>query len=102
MGTWKTFDVRGAKDVAHRRTVVDAALEFGTNLFDSSPMYGAAEEVLGRALEARRDQALVATKVWTSDDREAERQIANALGYFGGRIEVYQVHNLVALPKRLK
>jgi aryl-alcohol dehydrogenase-like predicted oxidoreductase len=102
MGTWKTFDVRGERDIADRRTVVDAALECGTNLFDSSPMYGAAEEVLGQALDGRRAETLVATKVWTSDDREAERQIADALRYFGGRIDVYQVHNLVALPKRLK
>jgi aryl-alcohol dehydrogenase-like predicted oxidoreductase len=101
MGTWKTFDVRDQREVAYRRSVADAALDSGTNLFDSSPMYGAAEEVLGHALDGRRDQAIVATKVWTSDDREAELQIANSLRYFGGRIEVYQVHNLVAVAKRL-
>jgi len=65
-------------------------------------MYGAAEEVLGAALEGRRDRALVATKVWTPDDAEAERQIERAMGYYGGRVDVYQVHNLVALSKRLK
>jgi aryl-alcohol dehydrogenase-like predicted oxidoreductase len=102
MGTWKTFDVRDPGDAAHRATVVDAAFESGTNLFDSSPMYGAAEQVLGAALEGRRDGALVATKVWTPDDTEAERQIDRSLGYYGGSIDVYQVHNLVALSKRLK
>ncbi len=44
---------------------------------------------------------MVATKVWTSDDREAKRQIENALAFFGGRVELYQVHNLVAVEKRL-
>jgi len=78
MGTWKTFDVRDPETVAHRRTVVDVALEHGTNLFDSSPMYGAAEQVLGAALAGRREQALVATKVWTPDDAAAERQIEAA------------------------
>jgi aryl-alcohol dehydrogenase-like predicted oxidoreductase len=102
MGTWKTFDVRDPHEAGHRATVVDAALESGTNLFDSSPMYGAAEHVLGAALEGRRDRALVATKVWTPDDAEAERQIDRAMGYYGGKVDVYQVHNLVALPKRLK
>jgi aryl-alcohol dehydrogenase-like predicted oxidoreductase len=102
MGTWKTFDVRAPADVAHRGTVVDVALECGTNLFDSSPMYGAAEAVLGTALHDRRDTALVATKVWTPDDGEAEHQIQAALGYFGGCVDVYQVHNLVSTPKRLK
>jgi aryl-alcohol dehydrogenase-like predicted oxidoreductase len=101
MGTWKTFDVRGAHDIAQRRTVIDVALEFGSNLFDSSPMYGAAEEVLGAALDGRRDRAIVATKVWTADDAQAERQIERSMTFFGGRVDAYQVHNLVAWPKRL-
>jgi aryl-alcohol dehydrogenase-like predicted oxidoreductase len=101
MGTWKTFDVRGAAEEAGRRGVVDVALEAGSNLFDSSPMYGNAERVLGAALEGRRAQVLVATKVWTPDDRTAERQIERALGYYGGVIDVYQVHNLVAWETRL-
>jgi aryl-alcohol dehydrogenase-like predicted oxidoreductase len=101
MGTWKTFDVRSTHEVAERRKVVDVALEHGCDLFDSSPMYGAAEQVLGAALDGRRDRALVATKVWTPDDVEAERQIERALAYFGGRVDLYQVHNLVAWPTRL-
>jgi aryl-alcohol dehydrogenase-like predicted oxidoreductase len=80
---------------------VDEALAAGANLFDSSPMYGEAERVLGHALEGRRDKALIATKVWTPDDGEAERQVERALGYFGDRVELYQVHNLVAWPRRL-
>ncbi len=100
MGTWQTFDVRGAT-AEKRRSVVDAALEDGATLFDSSPMYGEAERVLGRAVEGRRDRAIIATKVWAADDREAEQQIARALGFFGGRIEIYQVHNLLAWSKRL-
>jgi len=75
MGTWKTFDVRDPREAADRARVVDAAIESGTNLFDSSPMYGAAEQVLGAALEGRRERTLVATKVWTPDDAEAERSI---------------------------
>ncbi len=100
MGTWQTFDVRGSA-VAKRREVADAAFETGATLFDSSPMYGEAEHVLGSTLEGRRDQAIVATKVWTADDREAEQQIGRALGYFGGRVDIYQVHNLLAWSKRL-
>lgn len=102
MGTWKTFDVRGAADIEHRRTVVDTALEAGTNLFDSSPMYGAAEHVLGAALDGRRDKALVATKIWTADHAQAERQIRDSLGFFGGHIDIYQVHNLVEVDERLR
>jgi aryl-alcohol dehydrogenase-like predicted oxidoreductase len=101
MGTWKTFDVHGQGDVAARRTVVDAALGAGTDLFDSSPMYGHAEAVLGEALNGRRAAALVATKVWTPDDAEAERQIQHAFAFYDGRVDLYQVHNLVAWQKRL-
>jgi aryl-alcohol dehydrogenase-like predicted oxidoreductase len=101
LGTWQVLDVRGREEVA-RHEVVRAALEVGANLFDSSPMYGEAERVLGDALEKHgRDRASVATKVWTSNDGEAERQVQRSLTYFGGRVELYQVHNLVALERRL-
>jgi aryl-alcohol dehydrogenase-like predicted oxidoreductase len=102
LGTWQVLDVRGREQEEARHEVVRAALDSGITLFDSSPMYGEAERVLGDALEKYgRDRTTVATKLWTSDDREAERQIENSLGFFGGRVELYQVHNLVAVEKRL-
>ena len=100
MGTWRTFDVRGRRE-ANALRVVDTALADGIRLFDSSPMYGEAERVLGRALDGRRDEAIVATKVWTSDDAEAARQVAFSLRAFGGRVDLYQVHNLVRWERRL-
>ncbi len=101
MGTWRTFDVRGDESEAGARSVVAATWAGGSRLFDSSPMYGAAEGVLGRSLADRRADAIVATKLWTDNDAEAERQSTNALDLFGGRVELYQVHNLVAWPRRL-
>ena len=100
MGTWQTFNVRGPL-VEERRLVTDALFETGSTFVDSSPMYGEAERVLGRTLDGRRDRVIVATKVWTADDREAGNQFARALEYFGGTVDVYQVHNLVAWRKRL-
>jgi aryl-alcohol dehydrogenase-like predicted oxidoreductase len=102
MGTWRTFDVTSAADIAARRVVVDRALACDSNLFDSSPMYGEAERVLGQALDGRRDAALIATKVWTADDAEAEAQFRRAFEYFQGVVDVYQVHNLVAWRTRLE
>jgi aryl-alcohol dehydrogenase-like predicted oxidoreductase len=87
--------------VRERVLVTDAAFETGATFFDSSPMYGEAERVLGRTLAGRRDRAIVATKVWTSNDTEAEQQMTAALGYFDRRVDIYQVHNLVAWRKRL-
>lgn len=95
MGTWKTFDVQGSAAINNARSVVDAALQAGANFFDSSPMYGQAEYVLGETLRGRRDQILIATKIWTPSARDGQAQARRALQYFGGRIDLYQVHNLV-------
>ena len=95
MGTWSTFDVKGKAAEANARAVVDRALEAGATFFDSSPMYGESERVLGLALEGQRDAAIVATKVWTPSVETGREQIRRALDYYGGRVELYQVHNLV-------
>src|SRR5262245_27367560 len=84
MGTWRTFDVSGAAHEANARAIADAALDAGANFFDSSPMYGQAERVLGLSLEGHRDRALVASKIWTPSAAEGEAQAQRALGYFGG------------------
>jgi aryl-alcohol dehydrogenase-like predicted oxidoreductase len=99
MGTSHTFDVPEVD--SPRQQVTDNALEHGATFFDSSPMYGHAERILGATLGGRRDAAIVATKVWTPDDDEAERQIDASLGFFGGHVEVFQVHNLVEWRTRL-
>jgi aryl-alcohol dehydrogenase-like predicted oxidoreductase len=101
MGTWRTFDVRGRDAEARCRAVVDAAYAGGATLFDTSPMYGAAERVLGEAMDARRADTLVADKLWTPDDAEAKRQAANALRWYAGWVDIYQVHNLVCADQRL-
>lgn len=93
MGTWKTFDVEGAARNARRRLVREA-LDAGLRLYDTSPMYGLAEEVLADALQNDRDEAIVATKVWAGSKEEGLRQIARALDLYEGIVEVYQVHNL--------
>lgn len=97
MGTWRTFDVLpiSRRDVGVRTSIVTEALRAGVNLFDSSPMYGDAEEVLGRTLRGRRDPAVVATKVWAPTFEEGRRQIERALVLYGGWVDIYQVHNLV-------
>jgi aryl-alcohol dehydrogenase-like predicted oxidoreductase len=101
MGTWQTFDVGGHEGIEHARRVTDAALAAGARVFDSSPMYGAAEEVLGATLEGRREEAFVATKIWTHDPSEGRRQAERALGFYGGRVDLLQVHNLAAWREQL-
>jgi aryl-alcohol dehydrogenase-like predicted oxidoreductase len=95
MGTWRTFDVHGKSAEANARSVVEQALAVDANFFDSSPMYGHAERVLGLALQGRRDSALVATKVWASSLEEGRHQIDQALAFFYDHIDLYQIHNLL-------
>jgi aryl-alcohol dehydrogenase-like predicted oxidoreductase len=96
LGTYATFE----GDTARARAVVDAALAAGTTSFDSSPMYGGAEAALGHALSARRDGTLVATKIWSPRVAEGRAQYEAQRRYFG-RVELEQVHNLVAWEEHL-
>jgi aryl-alcohol dehydrogenase-like predicted oxidoreductase len=93
--------VRGAGPEANAHAVVKAARDAHIRVFDSSPMYGEAERVLGEGLGARRNEAYVATKIWTSDPDEARRQADRALAWYGGRVDLYQVHNLVNTAAQL-
>jgi aryl-alcohol dehydrogenase-like predicted oxidoreductase len=102
MGTWNTFDVSEKGAEANCRLIVDHALEIGANFFDSSPMYGKAEQILGSTLQGRRDAAMVATKVWAGSSREGEDQIKKAMTYFGGFVDLYQIHNLLNWQEHLK
>jgi aryl-alcohol dehydrogenase-like predicted oxidoreductase len=91
LGTWNTF----GNDLPLARSVLDAALEAGCRVFDSSPMHGGAESSLGAALASRRTEAIVATKIWAGSAAEGREQYARQLAWFG-RVEVEQIHNLTA------
>jgi aryl-alcohol dehydrogenase-like predicted oxidoreductase len=54
----------GTTDVDGARRQLDMALDAGVNLIDTADIYsdGAAEEILGRALDGRRERLLLATK----------------------------------------
>lgn len=102
LGTWAVFDLRPSQEHV-ARAVVDAAFDAGVRLVDSSPMYGRAEDVLGRALDAgsHRSEAIVATKIWSRSVEVGRRQLASQLQRYGGHVEVLQVHNLVSWREHL-
>ena len=95
-------------DEATSRPFIKRALEHGINFFDTANMYsrGVSEEVVGRALRefARRDQVVIATKVFYPVDEEqgqglSRRQIMRAIDESLRRmgvdyIDLYQIHRL--------
>jgi aryl-alcohol dehydrogenase-like predicted oxidoreductase len=54
----------GTTQVEEATRLVDIALDAGVNFFDTADVYsdGLSEEILGKAIGKRRDQALIATK----------------------------------------
>jgi diketogulonate reductase-like aldo/keto reductase len=97
LGTWNTFDT----DAALATKVVGAALDAGIRLFDTSPMYRGAEGALAAALAGRREGTIVATKIWTPSVAEGREQYRRQVEWFG-RVEIEQVHNLVAWREHLE
>jgi diketogulonate reductase-like aldo/keto reductase len=97
LGTWNTF---GA-DAQSGAEVVNAALTAGVRLFDSSPMYHGAEASVGAVLRGRREDTVVATKIWAQTVEQGREQYRRQMEWFG-RVEIEQVHNLVAWEEQLE
>ena len=67
----------GRIDEAATRAVVDAALDAGVTFFDTADIYGnkgGSEELLGRVLQGRRDDVVLATKFGKEMGDGAERR----------------------------
>jgi aryl-alcohol dehydrogenase-like predicted oxidoreductase len=58
------FNAFNTTDVAAATRLVDVCLEAGLTMFDSADVYsgGASEQILGQAIQGRRDQVLISTK----------------------------------------
>jgi len=65
----------GVVDDAESTRAIHAALEHGAGFFDTAANYGAghSERIVGRALEGRRDQAVIATKVGHKVDEAGKK-----------------------------
>jgi aryl-alcohol dehydrogenase-like predicted oxidoreductase len=85
--------------------IVDAALEGGINLIDTADRYsaGESEEMVGRAIAGRRDDVVLATKVYSpmsenpnhqgSSRRWIVTELDNSLRRLGvDHVDLYQVH----------
>jgi aryl-alcohol dehydrogenase-like predicted oxidoreductase len=63
-GKGEFFAAWGNSDVAEATRLVDICLEAGVNFFDTADVYsrGASEEILGKAIDGRRNSVLISTK----------------------------------------
>jgi diketogulonate reductase-like aldo/keto reductase len=96
LGTWATFN----DDAVLAERVVGTTLRAGCRVIDSSPMYGGAEASLASALDGRREDATIATKIWAQSAEEGKRQFAAQMGWFG-HVDIEQIHNLAAWEEHL-
>lgn len=106
LGTWAIGgSMWGGPDDANAARTIDKALDLGINVIDTAPVYGFghSEEVIGRALEGKRDKVILATKVglnWQDgtvfrDSRPARiaQEIEDSLRRLRtDHIDLYQVH----------
>lgn len=73
LGTWAIGGwMWGGTDEAESIAAIRASLDAGVTLIDTAPAYGLgrSEEIVGKALKGRRDDAVIATKcglVWHTD-----------------------------------
>jgi aryl-alcohol dehydrogenase-like predicted oxidoreductase len=94
LGTWRRLEAAAA--AGRHRELIDTAIAVGIRLVDTSPMYGGAERLLAETLDGTRDEVVVADKVWTPSLEEGVAQLGRAVDFYGGRVDLMQIHNLVA------
>ena len=106
LGTWQTFDVgAAASERDPLREVLRRFADAGGRVVDSSPMYGAAESVVGDlATEIQvTDRLFLATKVWTSGREAGIAQMEQSLRRLRAkRLDLMQIHNLLDWRVHLK
>jgi diketogulonate reductase-like aldo/keto reductase len=99
LGTWRTFDV-GASGAEREplKEVLKHFVALGGRVVDSSPMYGAAESVVGDVAAdlAITDKLFLATKVWTSGRDAGLAQMEQSFRRLRSRrLDLMQIHNLL-------
>jgi aryl-alcohol dehydrogenase-like predicted oxidoreductase len=98
-GAWGNTDHDDSVRIIHR------ALDAGINFVDTADIYstGESEEILGKALKGRRDDVVLATKVWGPMGEDPNRrgisrrwiiaEVENSLRRLGTDwIDLYQIH----------
>jgi aryl-alcohol dehydrogenase-like predicted oxidoreductase len=104
------FKAWGSTQSEEARRLIDVCFDAGVNLFDTADIYsfGLSEEVLGKALEGKRDRALISTKTTFafgdgpndvgSSRYRLHRALEGSLRRLGtDYIDIYHLHGFDAL-----
>ena len=106
VGTWRTFDVgAGPAERAPLKEVLGAFVALGGRAVDSSPMYGAAEAVVGDLAGELgvADKLFLATKVWASGREAGLAQMEQSFRRLRARrLDLMQIHNLLDWRTQLR
>ena len=100
LGTARTFDVSDADAARLSRLsrVLETLLDGHASVIDTSPMYGAAERVIGTLARdlPGRERMFLATKVWTRGRQQGIEQMRRSRALLGVEtLDLMQIHNLV-------
>jgi aryl-alcohol dehydrogenase-like predicted oxidoreductase len=109
-GATEFFKAWGSTQGAEAKRLIDVCFEAGVNLFDTADIYsnGKSEEVLGKALKGKRDQALISTKATFrfgdgpndvgSSRYHLRRSLEGSLKRLGtDYVDIYHLHGFDAL-----
>ncbi len=95
LGTSHNFMHMASSDPARCVEIVRECLACGINFFDTAPIYGESERVLGEALAGSRDRIILATKVWESSASAARASIERSFKRLRTDIiDLLQIHNM--------
>lgn len=100
LGSWLTLAINldDVEALDSRAAILHKFIAHGGGVLDSSPMYGVAQEVIGKALNRIADHKglFAATKVWTTGNRQGFLQMEQSRQLWGiDRFDLMQVHNLL-------
>ncbi len=99
MGTSRTFDAIGnEKLLTTLQEVTQTFFDMGAGMIDSSPMYGSAQQVIGKLLPgiAKKANLFAATKVWVEGKEQGVKQMEISRQQWGIKsFDLMQIHNLI-------
>jgi len=106
MGTWITFDRQSDQtNLSQYIQILQHFFNAGGQMIDSSPMYGFAQQFLGRLLPKvnNKQNLFSATKVWVPGQKLGVQQMKKSVELWGiEKFDLMHIHNMLDWKTHLK